>query len=301
MTGLRVLTAGPLTTVQDHGRPGWAHVGVTRSGAADRSAFRLANRLVANEEAAPALEITLGGVTLQADGGPLLVAVTGAPCPISVGGRAQAHRALFSLEPGDVLHLARAPTGLRAYLAVRGGLDVPAQLGSSATDVLSGLGPAPLKDGDVLQVRSGATSFARGWPVTDVAPGRWDAGLKDVVTLTAIPGPRERALSHTGAAGLTDQVWQVSQNSDRVGVRLCGAAVALAPGSGELRSEPVVRGAVQVPPGGEPVLFMADHPVTGGYPVVAVLTQESADLAAQLRPGDHVRIQLGVRPGWADL
>jgi biotin-dependent carboxylase-like uncharacterized protein len=299
VTALRVLATGPLTTVQDLGRPGWAHLGVTPSGAADRSAFRLANRLVANAEAAPALEVTLGGLAVKAEGGPLLVAVTGAHCPITIDGTDQPHRALLILEPGAVLRLGQAPVGLRGYLAVRGGLKVSAQLGSSATDMLSGLGPAPLQRDDVLQIHSGAGSFARGWPVTEVAPGSWDEGLGGVATLTAIPGPRDGVL--TGSLGqLTDAIWQVSENSDRVGVRLLGPALTVSGDAAQLPSEPVVRGAVQVPPGGEPVLFMADHPVTGGYPAVAVLTERSADRAAQLRPGDRVRMHLAARPGWAD-
>ncbi len=294
---LRVVSAGVLTTVQDLGRPGWAHLGVTRSGAADRAALRLANRLVGNAEDAPAFEVTLGGLAVRAEGGPMLAAVTGAPCPITIAGTGQPHRAVLTLGAGDVLRLASAPRGLRAYLAVRGGLDVPAELGSRSADVLSGLGPAPLHDGDVIQIGYGATSFARGWPVTEVAPGAWTEGPGDVVTLTAIPGPREGVL--TGWQ-LTDQTWQVSENSDRVGVRLQGTPLTVQAGAGQLPSEPVVRGAVQVPPGGEPVLFLADHPVTGGYPVVAVLTQASADQAAQLRPGDRVRVVLARRPAWAD-
>ena len=298
MSNLRVLSAGPLTTVQDLGRPGWAHLGVTGSGAADRSAFRLSNRLVANAESAPALEITAGGLRVAVEDGPLLVAVTGAHCPITVGGSGRPHRALLSLRPGDVLQLGSAQQGLRAYLAVRGGFAVPKQLGSSATDTLSGLGPAALTDGDVLPVLSGEEGFARGWPVTEIAPGPDDEWPADVVTLTAIPGPRDAILS--APAQLIGQLWQVSEQSDRVGLRLQGAAVRVAEDAGRLPSEPVVRGAVQLPPGGQPMIFLADHPVTGGYPVVAVLTPRSADAAAQLRPGDRVRLELTRRPAWAD-
>jgi biotin-dependent carboxylase-like uncharacterized protein len=306
-----------LTLVQDLGRPGWAHLGVTRSGAADRGAFALANRLVANVEHAPGLEVTLGGLALQAQEGTVQFAVTGASCPITVAGRPSPARALLTLAPGEVLELGPARHGLRCYLAVRGGLDVVPQLGSCATDVLSGLGPAPLADGDTLVVCSAERSWASGWPVTDLAPGPgvYAAGVRapgiraagvrvpglradDVVQLLAVPGPRDDLLAGAGLAELTRRDWQAGQDSDRVGVRLRGEPLPMTAGSGHLRSEPVVRGAVQVPPSGQPVLFLADHPVTGGYPVIAVLTERSADAAAQLRPGDQVRIAVTARPAW---
>ncbi len=121
------------------------------------------------------------------------------------------------------------------------------------------------------------------------------------VSLIAVPGPRDDALTGAGALEqFTGQRWQVSENSDRVGVRLAGGALRMAEGTGQQPSEPAVRGAIQIPPDGQPVIFLADHPVTGGYPVVAVLTEHSCDLAAQLRPGDGVRIQVSAKPAWAD-
>lgn len=306
---LRVISAGPLTTVQDLGRPGWAHLGVTGSGAADAGALALANRLVGNAENAPGLEVILGGFAAQAGGRPLLIAVTGARCPVTIGGRPCPSRALLDLGAGEVLALGAARHGLRCYVAVRGGLGVVPQLGSAATDLLGGLGPAPVADADVLPVSS---RWIAGWPVTDLAPGPGDPQPGDVVQLIAMPGPREHVLGPPGLAGLAGQEWRTGQDSDRVGVRLLGRPLPLRSGSGvgtgsgagsdaaTVPSEPVVRGAVQLPPSGQPVLFLADHPVTGGYPVIAVLTRRSADAAAQLRPGDPVRIRLTGRPHWAD-
>jgi biotin-dependent carboxylase-like uncharacterized protein len=162
---LTVLASGLLTTVQDRGRPGWASIGVTRSGAADRQAAALANRLVGNDAAAAVLEVTVGGLQVQA-GRTLLVAVSGAPAPVTVDGRAAPFDAPLTLRPGQVLGLGNPAVGLRSYLAVRGGIGVPPVLGSRSTDTLSGLGPAPLRPGDVLPV--GALAAAE--PVVDVAP-----------------------------------------------------------------------------------------------------------------------------------
>ena len=148
---LTVLASGPLATVQDEGRRGWASIGVTTSGAADRSAAALANRLVGNESAAAVVEATAGGLRVRAER-TVLVALTGAPAPVRVDGRAAPFDAPLTLAAGQVLELGMPPVGLRTYLAVRGGVDVPVVLGSRSTDTLSGLGPAPLQPGDRLPV-----------------------------------------------------------------------------------------------------------------------------------------------------
>jgi allophanate hydrolase subunit 2 len=148
---LIVVRTGPLTTVQDLGRSGWAHLGVPTSGAADRASLRLANRLVGNAETAAGLEITLGGLELRAVGD-LTIAVTGASCPITVAGRPSPSRAVLWVPSGATVRLDPAPAGLRAYLAVRGGLDLMPVLGSRSTDTLSGLGPPVPGPGDRLAV-----------------------------------------------------------------------------------------------------------------------------------------------------
>ena len=279
---LTVLASGLLTTVQDRGRPGWASIGVTRSGAADRQAAALANRLVGNDAAAAVLEVTVGGLQVQA-GRTLLVAVSGAPAPVTVDGRAAPFDAPLTLRPGQVLGLGNPAVGLRSYLAVRGGIGVPPVLGSRSTDTLSGLGPAPLRPGDVLPV--GALAAAE--PVVDVAPVGAPSSRP---VLRVLPGPRRDWMAPTAWTALTTEDWTVSPDSDRVGLRLAGPRLDRAR-TDELPSEGLVPGAVQVPPDGAPVLFLVDHPVTGGYPVLAVVTTDDLPAAAQLRPGDRVRFR----------
>jgi biotin-dependent carboxylase-like uncharacterized protein len=279
---LTVLAPGLLTTVQDRGRPGWASIGVTRSGAADRSAADLANRLVGNATAAAVLEATAGGLQLRA-GRTLLVAVTGAPAPVTVDGREAPFDAPLTLRTGQVLALGMPPVGLRSYVAVRGGIDVPPVLGSRSTDTLSGLGPAPVRAGDLLPVGGSAAEE----PVVDVAPVRAPSSQP---VLRVLPGPRRDWLVPAAWALLTSADWAVTADIDRVGLRLAGPRLERARGD-ELPSEGLVPGAVQVPPDGAPVLFLADHPVTGGYPVLAVVTTDDLAAAAQLRPGDRVRFR----------
>ena len=294
---LEVLAPGPLTIVEDLGRRGLADVGVGRSGAADRTAYLLGLRLVGHvdrgDDAPASLECTLGGLTVRARG-ELLVARTGADCLATVDGVAAPLAAPFALADGQVLSLGTPQRGLRTWLAVRGGVDVSPVLGSRSTDVLSGLGPPPLVAGDVLPVGSPPATF----PATESAPFARPMP-DDVVTLTMTAGPRTDWCDPADLARLaeddgTDEVRIVSQRSNRSAIRLQGRPIGWAPERGgvELPSEGMVVGAVQVPPGGEPVVFLADHPVTGGYPVIGVLTPPSQARAAQLRPGDRVRLLL---------
>lgn len=283
---LEVLATGPLVLVEDTGRPGLAALGVGRSGAADRTAHRLGARLVGHPEGLASLEVLLGGLSVRARGR-LTLAVTGAPAPASVDGRRVAHATLVDVPDSSTLTLAMAATGLRTYLTVRGGIDVPTVLGSRSTDTLSGLGPAPLRVGDVLPVGDPGPGF----PSVDHVAQRAPEGTGPA-RLEVCPGPRASWVGgwSPGLGGLLAVPRVVAGDSDRVGLRLRGSPVLRAEPwqEAELASEGMVRGAVQVPSGGEPVIFLVDHPVTGGYPVVAVLTASAADRAAQLRPGDTV-------------
>ena len=271
---LTVLESGPLTTVQDEGRIAQAAIGIGRSGACDRASYRLADRLVGNDGAA-ALEVTLGGLVVRADSD-VTVVTTGAHCPGSP------HNAPVLLRAGSTLRLGPPPTGLRTYLAVRGGIDVPAVLGSRSTDLLSGLGPAPVRSGDRLPVAApGAPS-----PGVDVAPVAEPEGGGVVVPVG--PGPRRDWFSDEAWDSLLSQPYTVSSDSNRVGVRLEGEPLERRR-TGELPSEGMVRGALQMPPSGTPVLFLADHPVTGGYPVIAYVVDSHVDRCAQLRPGQTLR------------
>lgn len=275
---ITVLRTGPLTTVQDEGRPGQAALGIGRAGACDRSSFRLANRLVGNPVGAAALEVTLGGLWLRAETD-LTVVTTGARCPGSVP-----HNAPFALRAGEELRLGTPGAGLRTYVAVRGGVTVEPVLGSRSTDVLSGLGPPVPAEGDVLPVGSPAGSM----PAVDVAPLRDPTG--DTVAVRVLPGPRRDWFPDHAWASLTRQVYRASADCNRVGVRLEGDPLERSR-TGELPSEGMVRGALQVPPSGTPVLFLADHPVTGGYPVIGYVVDEDVDACAQLRPGQELRFR----------
>jgi biotin-dependent carboxylase-like uncharacterized protein len=276
---LEVVAVGALALVEDLGRPGHGASGVGRSGAADRAALRLANRLVANPEGAAGIEVVFGGLAVRATG-PVTVALTGAAAPADVDGTPVGPNALVDLQGGQVLRLGVPLTGLRTYLAVRGGLDVAPVLGSRSTDTLSGLGPEKLAEGDVLPIGPEPATL----PVIDVAPVPGPSG--GTVALRVVAGPRSEYLAEPDE--LTGTEWIASSRSDRVGMRLEGGHLRRCNGP-ELPSEGMVRGAVQLPPGGQPVVFLADHPVTGGYPVVATVCDADVDRAAQVRPGQRVR------------
>jgi biotin-dependent carboxylase-like uncharacterized protein len=279
-----VLTTGPLALFVDEGRPGYAAVGVSPSGAADRTAYRLANRLVGNPSGAAALEITLGGLALRAASS-CLVAVTGADCAATVDGRPVTHAGPVYLRTGQALRLGVPSAGLRSYLAVSGGFEVPLILGSASSDTLSGLGPPRLDPGDRLAVGTALTPLL----CVDSAPR---AQLPETERrLDVLPGPRSDWLADAGE--LFGRRWRLSEHSDRVGVRVWGEPLRrrLELAGRELPSEPMVRGSIQVPPDGRPVIFGADHPVTGGYPVVGVLTETANDTLAQARPGDWIRFR----------
>ncbi|RKS05136.1 biotin-dependent carboxylase-like uncharacterized protein [Nocardiopsis sp. Huas11] len=286
--GLEVIAAGPMTTVQDAGRFGHADLGVGRSGAADAHSFALANRLLANPPGAAALETTMGGLRVRARG-PVTVAVTGAPVPLSVDGRGAATDTVLHLPDGAELAMGLPDRGLRSYLAVRGGVAVRPVLGSRSTDVLAGLGPDMPVPGAVLPIGPAPKDF----PVVDHACTATVGG--DRVTLGVDLGPRQDWFTARALGTLLSGEYEVTSRSDRVGARLSGPALERAT-TGELPSEGMVAGSLQVPPGGEPVLFLADHPVTGGYPVVAVVRSADLPRAAQARPGTRIRFTDRPRP-----
>lgn len=273
---------GPLALVEDLGRPGFAHLGVSPSGAADLAGLRMANRLVGNPEDFAGIEVLLGGLVVIAER-PQWVAVTGAPTTIVINGRSDASHHALHLQLGDRLEIAAPQAGLRNYLAVRGGIDVPAVLGSRSTDLLADLGPARLETGDQLPV--GRTPFEL--PAVDVVPS-WVPRQPLEVALLA--GPRTDTLTDAGLQSLASQRWIVGTEIDRIGVRLDGQPIERRITT-ELPSEGLIRGAVQVPPSGLPVVFGSNHPVTGGYPVVGVVPDADCDRIAQLRPGDGLRFR----------
>jgi biotin-dependent carboxylase-like uncharacterized protein len=268
MTRIEVVRPGLLTTVQDRGRPGFAHLGVPPSGAVDAPAYEAGNRLVGNPPGAAALEATLDGPTLRF-AGPATIALTGAA---TFGPR--------PVEAGEVVEVGRLRRGVRAYLCVRGGIDAEATLGSRSTDLLTGLGPPPLREGDILTVGPDPPGTSSG-----TVPGQV---LPDAPVLRVRFGPREDWLTRAAAEALCSEAWRVSPSSNRVGVRLEGPPLERAR-TDELLSEGLVTGSIQVPPSGQPIVLLHDHPTTGGYPVIAVVRSDDLWLAGQLAPSVRVR------------
>ncbi|BBY55571.1 5-oxoprolinase/urea amidolyase family protein [Mycobacterium koreense] len=282
MPTLEVLRTGPLALVEDLGRAGLIHLGVTRSGAADLGAHTLANRLVANPVECATIEVAFGGFTARVRGGDVTIAVTGADTDPTVAGVPFGTNSIHTVEDGQIISLGSPYSGLRSYLAVRGGIDVEPVLGSRSYDVMAAIGPRPLRAGDILPIGEHSEEF----PEIDHAPvAPIDEQLLD---LRVVPGPRDDWLEHPDA--LVHSIWMVTDRSDRVGMRLEGRPLRLRWPDRQLPSEGTTRGAIQVPPHGLPVILGPDHPLTGSYPVAGVVVDEDLDKLAQIRPGQHVRL-----------
>lgn len=283
---ISVRRPGLFTTVQDLGRPGFAHLGVPAAGAVDASSLRLANRLVGNEEGAAALEITLAGPELIFES-PIFVALTGGLVEATVNRQPVPMHAAQCIPSGGALVIGSVTAGVRTYLAVRGGIDVPPVLGSRSTDTLSGVGPTKLAGGQSLPV--GSLVVGEPWEAVVPTPA---IDVEPVLRVTL--GPREDQFEPVAVQTLVHSVWTVTSASDRVGVRLEGPPLRWSE-QPELRSEGMVTGAIQVPPDGQPIVFLANHPTTGGYPVLAVVAADDLALAAQARPGTTLRFRV-IRP-----
>ncbi|CAB4881375.1 unannotated protein [freshwater metagenome] len=281
MTSLRVIDPGNLTLVQDLGRASYAAQGVARSGAADLGSHALAQRLCGNDDHAAGLEVLLGGLVLHAIES-CVIAVTGANVAVHVAGVPQGRNHAFTVPAGAEVALSRATIGMRAYVAVRGGFAVPAVLGSRSRDTLGGIGPTPLAVGDLLPV--GHVANAPAW--LDVAAVH---DPNEHVLVGLVPGPHDDMLDDAGWLALTRTAWRVDPRSDRIGIRLAGTPLP-APAS-DLPSFPVLAGCVQLPGDGMPVILGPDSGVTGGYPVLGVISQSGLDALAQARPGALVRLR----------
>ncbi|MCL2542352.1 MAG: biotin-dependent carboxyltransferase family protein [Nocardioidaceae bacterium] len=278
MGELVVRSVGGPVLVQDAGRPGYAAIGVGVSGAADLASYALGNRLVGNRPGAAALEVVLGGLEVEATA-TTWVTVTGAPAALTLDGRLEPSASVVALRPGQRLGVGVPASGLRCYLAVRGGIAVAPVLGSRSRDTLSALGPEPVTPGARLPV---GDEVAEDLRVDAVPPSTYD----DAPVLRVVLGPRAGWISDPDA--LVRTRWTVGPDSDRVALRLTGGRLERRDPDRQLPSEGLTRGAIQVPPGGEPIVFGADHPVTGGYPVVGVVVSNDTDRLAQLRPGETV-------------
>jgi biotin-dependent carboxylase-like uncharacterized protein len=277
MTTLEILRTGPLALIEDLGRVGVAHLGVTRSGAADRCSHTLAN-----PDDRATVEVTFGGLAVRVRGGDVDVAVTGADTDPSVNGIPFGTNSIQHVKDGQVISLGAPYTGMRSYLAVRGGIDVEPVLGSRSYDVMSSIGPRPLQAGDVLPVGGHTADY----PELDQAPV---AAIEErSLDLRVMPGPRDDWFANPDA--LVHTVWIATDRSDRVGMRLTGTPMRYCDPDRQLPSEGATRGAIQVPPNGLPVILGPDHPVTGGYPVAGVIIDADIDKVAQIRPGQTVRL-----------
>lgn len=274
---ITVLDPGALSTVQDLGRPGWAHLGVPRAGALDLPAAALANRIVGNAPESALIETTVTGLRFRAERGHWF-AVTGARCLVNVDEAPAAHGEAVFAERGSVVTVGPAESGLRSYVALAGGIAVEPVLGSRSTDTLAWVGPSRLAEGSHLPVGDPA-----GPPQPHDTPRPPRGG-----PLRVLAGPRADWFTGDVIEALCATAYTVGEASNRIGLRLRGPALQRSRDD-ELASEGMVLGAVQVPPDGQPVVFLADHPVTGGYPVVAVVRLDDLARCAQLRPGDLVR------------
>jgi KipI family sensor histidine kinase inhibitor len=292
---LEVRNAGLQTLLQDLGRHGQAGQGVSASGALDQGALRAANRLVGNPAKAAVLEIVDGGVELMGHGD-MVLAVTGADGPLDLitadGQRwPQPRGQAIALADGDRLVLGTPRAGVRSYLAVRGGFAIAPVLGSCATDTLAKVGPEPIRTGDRLPVR----------PTTHGVVGAPEQPIADLPTtqqeivLDVVMGPRTDWFTPEAVALFAQQVWTVTPQSNRVGLRLAGDTPLTRCQSAELPSEGTALGAIQVPASGQPVLFLADHPLTGGYPVIGAVATYHLDRAGQIPIGARIRFN-PIRP-----
>lgn len=282
LAALQVDSPGLLALVQDGGRPGHGALAVGPAGPFDRRAHALANRLVGNAADAPVIEALGGGLALTARTA-VTVAVTGAAGPVHLDGRGVDRGSPLRMAPGQALRLGPPDAGLRSYIAVRGGLAVPLTLGSAARDTLAGLGPEPLEPGSLLGLADAAASI----PVVDHAAV---GAPPQEPTVRILPGPRRDWFDDAAWAALLTGAHRLG-TADRIGLRLEGPSLERRPEARgrELPPEGMVPGAIQVPPDGLPVILGPDHPVTGGYPVIAVVHEDDLGLLAHLAPGSSLR------------
>ncbi len=275
--------AGLQTLYQDLGRQGNGSLGVTTSGSSDRASARIANDVVGNKRNATLLE-NIGGLTMTALT-ETVVCVTGADTDVFVGQRSFPLATPIIVPAGAQLVVAPPRVGMRSYIAVRGGLIADTELDSAATDLLSGLGPAPIQAGDTVSVSLKKPDTANALLSN---PLRVTA---DTATVRCVLGPRDDWFSTDEVERFFDTTFTVTGESNRVGVRLETDEPLQRDRSGELPSEGMVAGSVQIPPSGQPVVFLRDHAVTGGYPVIATVISEDVDIAAQLSPGSTIRFE----------
>lgn len=299
---ITVLDPGPLTTVQDAGRKGYAALGYRTCGAADSYAFRLGNALAGNAPDSAVLECTLRGAVLQFEQDTVF-ALIGAQTPAALDHVPVPFYAPLFAKAGSVLQMGTAPTGLRSYLAVSGGIATPPVLGSRSTDLkcrIGGLAGRKLAKGDTLP--TGACNAEALWnkitarqlnrPLRESAvcsglhPVRVQ-GAKTIPLLRAVAGPQDDAFTAAGLHDFTHSVYTLTPDCDRMACKLTGPAIEMKHGA-DILSDGIAAGAVQVSASGQPIVMLADHQTTGGYAKIAVVISADLPVLAQLRPGQQV-------------
>jgi biotin-dependent carboxylase-like uncharacterized protein len=287
MSVIQVQTPGLLTTVQDLGREGFGPLGVSPSGAADPISLRVGNRLVGNAECAAGLEMTLLGATFLFPEGAIL-ALTGSDFGATLAGATVDLWTSVEVRPGETLRLGPTRSGARCYLCIQGGIIVTPFLGSASTHILSGLGGfegRPLRKGDVLHIGSTTRPFRR----KTIAPQVLNS-LRPRKVLRVTSGPQIGWFSESSLRSLYAGLYRVTEQSNRMGLRLEGAPVSQFVGR-EMITEGVSLGAVQAPPGGSPIILFVEQQTTGGYPKIANVISADLHRVGQLRPGDEIRFE----------
>lgn len=279
---LTILSPGPLTTVQDEGRFGYMNTGFSPGGAMDRGSMHLANLLVGNKMGEGVLEMTMAGITatFSCDS---VIAVTGADMAPLLNGKNVAMNESLLVKKGDELKLGFAKDGLRSYLAVAGGLDLPMVMGSLSTNLkcaLGGFQGRKLAAGDEIPLKKSISSFQK----RSFSPSKQNSTLH----IHAMLGPQDDFFTESGIHSFFTEEYTVSPQSDRMGIRLEGVAVESKNGV-DIISDGIAFGSVQIPAAGTPILMMADRQTTGGYAKIATVISSDLDLLAQAKPGDKIR------------
>jgi antagonist of KipI len=291
MRVIQVQAPGLLTTVQDLGREGFGPIGVSPSGAADAISLRIGNRLVGNREGAAGLEMTLlGGTFVFPEGA--VVALTGSDFGATLDGAAVDPWTSIEVKRGQTLNVGPTRSGARCYLCVQGGIEVAPLLGSSSTHLLSGLGGhegRALRKGDLLKIGEAKDSYRKR---TVAANALRDLSPRKVLRVT--PGPQSEWFSESSRRTFYSSAYRVTEESNRMGLRLEGAPVTLGPG-GQMVTEGVSIGAIQIPSRGLPIILFVEQQTTGGYPKIANVISADLSSLGQLRPRDEIRFE---RVGW---
>lgn len=287
MSTVVVESPGLLTTVQDLGRVGFGPLGVSPSGAADAFALQLANLLVGNERGVAALELTLTGGRFHFPDG-AVIAMAGSDFSARLDGRELAHWTRHAITPGATLEFGATKTGARCYLAIAGGIQVPSFLGSASTHLVSGLGGfegRALRSKDVLQIGKPAKSLSP----RKLAP-QIIAAWQPRKTLRVTSGAQFDWFSADAHKGMFDSSFTISEESNRLGLRLQGAALHSDP-SREMMTEGVTLGDIQITPAGDAIILFVEQQTTGGYPKIATVIGADRSSLAQLRPRDVIRFE----------